>query len=90
MNENKNSTSSVKLWIIFGLFVGLIIGLIVYEVRQYIIAIEQRANYESVRKKQSEGLKKVFNETIELERTIELDNAQKESNQSEITLSDSL
>jgi hypothetical protein len=80
MNENKNSTLSVKLWIIFGLFVGLI----VYEVRQYMIAIKQRENYESVRKKQSEELKNVFKETIEL------DNAQKESNQSEITLNDSL
>ncbi|MDE0772626.1 MAG: hypothetical protein OSB25_10545 [Salibacteraceae bacterium] len=90
MNENKNSTSGVKLWIIFGLFIGLIVGLIVYEVRLYMIAIEQRENYESVRKKQSEDLKKVFKETIELESTIELDNAQKESNQSEITLSDSL
>ena len=90
MNENKNSASGVKLWIIFGLFIGLIVGLIVYEVRLYMIAIEQRENYESVRKKQSEDLKKVFKETIELESTIELDNAQKESNQSEITLSDSL
>ena len=90
MNENKNSTSGVKLWIIFGMFIGLIVGLIVYEVRLYMIAIEQRENYESVRKKQSEDLKKVFKETIELESTIELDNAQKESNQSEITLSDSL
>ncbi|MFT6138657.1 MAG: hypothetical protein ACJASM_001954 [Salibacteraceae bacterium] len=80
MNENKNSTLSVKLWIIFGLFVGLI----VYEVRQYMIAIKQRENYESVRKKQSEELKNVFKETIEL------DNAQKESNYSEITLNDSL
>ena len=80
MNENKNSTFSIKLWISFGLFVGLI----VYEVRQYMIAIKQRENYESVRKKQSEELKNVFKETIEL------DNAQKESNYSEITLNDSL
>jgi|TARA_B110000879_G_scaffold113303_1_gene151193 hypothetical protein len=80
MNENKNSTFSIKLWISFGLFVGLI----VFEVRQYMIAIKQRENFEYVRKKQSEELKKVFEETIEL------DDAQKESNYSEITLNDSL
>tara|TARA_B110000879_G_scaffold201635_1_gene276967 strand:- start:10519 stop:10731 length:213 start_codon:yes stop_codon:yes gene_type:complete len=70
MNENKNSTFSLKLWIIFGLFVGLI----VYEVRQFRIAIKQRGNFEYVRKKQSEELKKVFDEIIEFDCT------QKESN----------
>lgn len=65
MNASENSSSKVKLWIIFGLFIGLIVGLIVYEVRQYILAKEQRENYESIRKKQSEQLHEVYNDNFE-------------------------
>ncbi|MAZ35994.1 MAG: hypothetical protein CL842_00900 [Crocinitomicaceae bacterium] len=65
MDANQNSSSNVKLRIVFGLFIGLIAGLIVYEVRQHIIAMDQRENYEAVRKKQSEDLKEVYQENLE-------------------------
>jgi len=65
MDANQNSSSNVKLRIVFGLFIGLIAGLIVYEVRQHIIAMDQRENYEAVRKKQSENLKEVYQENLE-------------------------
>ncbi len=65
MDANQNSSSNVKLRIVFGLFIGLIAGLIVYELRQHIIAMDQRENYEAVRKKQSEDLKEVYQENLE-------------------------
>ncbi len=67
METKDNNSSGVRLWIIFGLFIGLIVGLIVYEVRQYIIAKEQRENFETVRKMQSEQIKKVYEENLNIE-----------------------
>ncbi len=66
MSKEENSSRGVRLWIIFGLFIGLIIGLIVYEVRQYVLAKEQRENFEAIRKMQSEQIKETYkrNETI--------------------------
>lgn len=67
MNADQNNSSNVKLWIIFGLFIGLIVGLIVYEVRQYILAKEQRENFETIRKKQSEQIKRSYQENLKME-----------------------
>lgn len=67
MDTNENNSSSVKLWIIFGLFIGLIIGLIVYEVRQYVLAKEQRENFEAIRKMQSDQIKKAYEENLKIE-----------------------
>ncbi len=84
MDVYHKKSKSVKLWALFGLFIGLIVGLIVYEVRQYVLAIEQLQNYEAVRKMQSEDLKEVYKETIELEK------AQKEAKKNTVIESDSL
>jgi len=84
MDVDHKKSKSVKLWVLFGLFIGLIVGLIVYEVRQYVLAMEQRQNYEAVRKMQSEDLKEVYEETIELEK------AQKEAKKNTVIESDSL
>ena len=67
MNADQNNSSGIRLWIIFGLFIGLIVGLIVYEVRQYIMAKEQRENFEAVRKIQSEQIKKAYEENLKIE-----------------------
>jgi Na+-transporting NADH:ubiquinone oxidoreductase subunit NqrC len=71
MVVDQNKSKSVKLWVLFGLFIGLIVGLIVYEVKQYVLATEQRENYEAIRKKQSEQLNEVYNKNVKAEDTQE-------------------
>ena len=71
MVVDQNKSKSVKLWVLFGLFIGLIVGLIVYEVKQYVLAAEQRENYEAIRKKQSEQLNEVYNKNVKTEDTQE-------------------
>ena len=71
MDVDQNKPKSVKLWVLFGLFIGLIVGLIVYEVKQYVLATEQRENYEAIRKKQSEQLNEVYNKNVKAEDTQE-------------------
>lgn len=71
MVVDQNKSKSVKLWVLFGLFIGLIVGLIVYEVKQYVLATEQRENYEAIRKKQSEQLNEVYNKNVKTEDTQE-------------------
>jgi len=83
MDANQNSTSNVKLRIVFGLFIGLIAGLIVYEVRQHIIAMDQRENYEAVRKKQSEDLKEVYQENLEQKKAKDQEEVKKDTTNSD-------
>lgn len=49
MASGLEKSTRIKLLIIFGLFIGLIIGLIVYEVHAYIKAKQQRENFENLR-----------------------------------------
>jgi len=83
MYANQNSSSIVKLRIVFGLFIGLIAGLIVYEVRQHIIAMDQRENYEAVRKKQSEDLKEVYQENLEQKKAKDQEEVKKDTTNSD-------
>ena len=83
MYANQNSSSNVKLRIVFGLFIGLIAGLIVYEVRQHIIAMDQRENYEAVRKKQSEDLKEVYQENLEQKKAKDQEEVKKDTTNSD-------
>ncbi|MDA9967586.1 hypothetical protein N8085_06155 [Salibacteraceae bacterium] len=83
MDANQNSSSNVKLRIVFGLFIGLIAGLIVYEVRQHIIAMDQRENYEAVRKKQSEDLKEVYQENLEQKKAKDQEEVKKDTTNSD-------
>jgi len=83
MDANQNSSSNVKLRIVFGLFIGLIAGLIVYEVRQHIIAMDQRENYEAVRKKQSENLKEVYQENLEQKKAKDQEEVKKDTTNSD-------
>jgi len=83
MDANQNSSSNVKLRIVFGLFIGLIAGLIVYEVRQHIIAMDQRENYEAVRKKQSENLKEVYQENLEQKKAKDQEEVKKNTTNSD-------
>ncbi len=83
MDANQNSSSNVKLRIVFGLFIGLIAGLIVYEVRQHIIAMDQRENYEAVRKKQSEDLKEVYQENLEQKKAKDQEEVKKNTTNSD-------
>ena len=57
MASGLESSTRVRLLIIFGLFIGLIIGLIAYEVSVYIKAKQQRENFESLRKVETKFLK---------------------------------
>jgi len=83
MDANQNSSSNVKLRIVFGLFIGLIAGLIVYELRQHIIAMDQRENYEAVRKKQSEDLKEVYQENLEQKKAKDQEEVKKNTTNSD-------
>jgi uncharacterized membrane protein YraQ (UPF0718 family) len=83
MDANQNSSSNVKLRIVFGLFIGLIAGLIVYELRQHIIAMDQRENYEAVRKKQSEDLKEVYQENLEQKKAKDQEEVKKDTTNSD-------
>lgn len=83
MDANQNSSSNAKLRIVFGLFIGLIGGLIVYEVRQHIIAMDQRENYEAVRKKQSEDLKEVYQENLEQKKAKDQEEVKKDTTNSD-------
>lgn len=54
-------TTNLKLWVIFGLFISLIVGLLAYEVSSHLKQIElrkkQQQNIENTKAKQLEILK---------------------------------
>ena len=52
MGSGFDKSTRVKLVVIFGLFIGLLIGLIVYEAHVHLKAKEQRKNFELLRKKE--------------------------------------
>ncbi|MGB0403063.1 MAG: hypothetical protein ACPGEG_03135 [Salibacteraceae bacterium] len=54
MGSGFDKSTRVKLVVIFGLFIGLLIGLIIYEALVHIKAKEQRKNFELLRKKEQD------------------------------------
>ncbi|MBD78993.1 MAG: hypothetical protein CL840_08750 [Crocinitomicaceae bacterium] len=56
MSTGLDKSTNLKLWVIFSLFIGLIISLIVLQINNFINAKEQRENIESLRRAQTKFL----------------------------------
>lgn len=58
MGNRLDRSTKIQLWVIFGLFVGLIIGMIGYEINKVYQAKQQRENFEKIRKFETRRLHK--------------------------------
>lgn len=64
MQEDNGKSKKLKLYIVFGLFIGLILGLIIYQVNVYITAKKQRENIENTLKKETNKLKNYMKQEV--------------------------
>jgi hypothetical protein len=50
MGSKLDRSTKIQLWIVFGLFIGIILGMIGYEVNKVYQSQKQRENFEKIRK----------------------------------------
>jgi hypothetical protein len=62
MGSKIDRSTKIQLWIIFGLFIGIILGMIGYEINKVFQARQQKENFEKIRKFETRHLNKHVNE----------------------------
>jgi len=62
MNSGLDKTTHLKLWVIFGFFIIVIVGLLAVQINTFIDSRDQRENVEALRKAQTKFINSAANQ----------------------------